>query len=193
MNIVSIDFDIIMAPSIEFYNNILHKNKKIFDEPLMQVCNADLIHYTRLTKWITKKARALNSENIVFIESHEQILNYINQDDTLINIDHHHDLGYTTEDKNINCGNWANYLLKNNIIKEYIWINNHNSTPAVYTESKYKIRDFKSYDLSEIHPDKIIICYSSQWIPPQYRPLFYLWIDLISQIHNTKYEIIENK
>jgi hypothetical protein len=34
MNIVSIDFDIIMKPSIEYYNNLMHK-EEAFTEPLM--------------------------------------------------------------------------------------------------------------------------------------------------------------
>ena len=48
MNIVSIDFDIIMAPSIEFYNNMVG-NPTLFNDDLVKVFTADLIHYQRLT------------------------------------------------------------------------------------------------------------------------------------------------
>ena len=51
MNVVSIDFDIIMAPSIEFYNNMTG-NPKLFDNYLTKVFTADLIHYQRLTQWL---------------------------------------------------------------------------------------------------------------------------------------------
>ena len=44
MNIVSIDFDIIMAPSIEFYNGMA-SDPKLFDHYLTKVFTADLVHY----------------------------------------------------------------------------------------------------------------------------------------------------
>ena len=53
MNVLSIDFDIIMAPSIEFYNNLV-SYEDLFDNELMRICNADLIHYSRLTTWLLK-------------------------------------------------------------------------------------------------------------------------------------------
>ena len=130
MNIVSIDFDIIMAPSIEFYNNMV-RTRSLFNDPLLQVCNADLEHYRRLTDWLIKNKK---NDNVVIIKSHERIVNHISgPEDVIINIDHHHDLGYdfhtNEEDKitKINCGNWAEYLLSNNLIKKYVWINNENS------------------------------------------------------------------
>jgi hypothetical protein len=49
MNVVSIDFDIIMAPSIEFYNH-MSGNPELFDNYLTEIFPADLIHYQRLTK-----------------------------------------------------------------------------------------------------------------------------------------------
>lgn len=130
MNIVSIDFDIIMAPSIEFYNNNV-RDRTLFDNPLLKVCNADLEHYRRLTDWLIKNKK---ENNVIIIKSHERIVNYIdNPDDIVINIDHHHDLGYKflentcLDESKIDCGNWAEYLLSNKLIKKYIWINNENS------------------------------------------------------------------
>ena len=41
MNIVSIDFDIIMAPSIDFYNNVNKDREQLFLNPLMKVSEAD--------------------------------------------------------------------------------------------------------------------------------------------------------
>lgn len=70
MNIVSIDFDIIMAPSIEFYNNFV-SDKNLFDNPLLKVCNADLQNYRRLTTWFFKNLKNVNYEDVIFIKSHE--------------------------------------------------------------------------------------------------------------------------
>lgn len=70
MTIVSIDFDIIMAPSIEFYNNFT-QDKFLFDNPLLKVCNADLRIYRQLTTWFFKNLKNVDYENIIFIKSHE--------------------------------------------------------------------------------------------------------------------------
>ena len=48
MRVLSIDFDIIMAPSIEFYNNMTG-NHNLFNNDLVKVFTADLINYQRLT------------------------------------------------------------------------------------------------------------------------------------------------
>ena len=40
MNVVSIDFDIIMAPSIELYRNLEHK---YYDDYYLSLFNADLM------------------------------------------------------------------------------------------------------------------------------------------------------
>ena len=49
MNVLSIDFDIIMAPVIEYYNNMVpHKDWDTIQEenPSMIIPKADLYHYT---------------------------------------------------------------------------------------------------------------------------------------------------
>ena len=47
MNIVSIDFDIIMKPSIEFYNNSVHSKNgdNLYKDSPYTNCQADLIIY----------------------------------------------------------------------------------------------------------------------------------------------------
>ena len=111
MNIVSIDFDIIMAPSIELYRNLEHK---YYDDYYLSLFNADLMMYSKLTDWLLNTIPEVGLDKIYFIESHEQIINLLpkNESISLINIDHHHDMGYSPEelegkDFNINCGNWG--------------------------------------------------------------------------------------
>ena len=190
MNIVSIDFDIIMAPSIEFYNNFTH-DRYLFDNPLLKVCNADLEHYRKLTTWFFKNLKNVNYENVIFIKSHEQAVNYINKGDTLINIDHHHDLGYKKEEDikpdepKCHCGNWVKYLFDNNIISDYIWINNKNSTQPLYFNGKIEQCAIEDYNLDSLTGDKVIICLSPEWVPPQFHPLFYSWMDICGKGFNT--------
>lgn len=193
MNIVSIDFDIIMKPSIEYYNNLMCK-EEAFTEPLMQICPADLKIYTNLTKWLIKMTKNMSADDITFIESHETIINYLPKEENicLINIDHHHDIGYQPSDadvdlgKNLHCGNWGKYLLKKNLIDDYIWICNENSQKN-YMHSTIKTHYISEYDLENLKADKIIICLSSPWVPPHIRPLFYNWMDILGILKNTTY------
>lgn len=183
MNVVSIDFDIIMAPSIEFYNNLVN-SPKLFDNPLLQVCNADLIHYKRLTLWLIDQIEYLSPDKIIFIESHEEIINFLpdSSEIHLINIDHHHDLSYENKDPNlgVNCGNWGKYLLNNNKIKDFFWIHNINSILPIF-ESNYTHSTIEDYDLRQLKADMIIICLSPQWVPPQYSVLFHLWVEIVNK------------
>lgn len=184
--IVTIDFDVIMWPSIELYNNFISGEKDKINElerdiPLLHYANADLYLYYKLTNYL------LNNKNkeIIFIKSHEEILKHINTPCNLINIDHHHDLGYNEEqwkNKNINCGNWGYWGIKNGIFKRFIWLHGMMSTPWDPPE-QYNIKNIPiidniilEMDLNKIcNPSKIIICSSYNWIPMNIRPLFILW------------------
>jgi hypothetical protein len=50
LNIVSIDFDIIMAPSIELYHNFEYNPR--YAHYYLNFFNADLQIYNQLTKWL---------------------------------------------------------------------------------------------------------------------------------------------
>lgn len=109
--ILTIDFDIIMWPSIELYNHFVNGDDDNMwdietDFPLLQYANADLELYYKLTNFLLK----YKEKNIkfIFINSHDEILKYINSPSTMVNIDHHHDLGYEEyhwQCKDLLCGN----------------------------------------------------------------------------------------
>ena len=197
MNIISIDFDIIMAPSIELYNSF--EQRTAYENYYFNLFNADLTIYSKLTEWLLKWIPMINSSNIYFIESHEQIMNFIPQtkeEINLINIDHHHDLGYAPPeelDKQcLTCGNWGRHLLKNNLIKNYTWIKNGNSRKCFNKEYDFNSKNFYDFDFSYLKPDMIIICLSAPWVPEQYYPLYNLWISMASKLNHTQYFLIEN-
>lgn len=197
MNIVSIDFDIIMAPSIELYGSF--ENKQFYENYYNNLFNADLLIYTKLTEWLLQHFPTVGQDNIYFIESHQEIVNFIPKDEEnlLINIDHHHDLGYGPPQElekpitNLNCGNWALHLLQNKLIKDYVWIKNNNSKNG-YCKYNFNSKFFYNYNLNELKPDRIIICLSSPWVPQQYHSLFYLWMNMASKLNDTQYYLIEN-
>lgn len=190
MNIVSIDFDIIMAPSIEFYNNMVG-SPNLFNDDLVKVFTADLVHYQRLTQWLMKQLSQVQPENIICIVSHEKLIDYVSEGDTIINIDHHHDLGYKNADNKklnkINCGNWAKHLLEEKIIQNYIWIKNENSNIVKEYDGSIKEYNLKNYQLDNLKADKIILCLSPEWITPQFKPLFFAWIDILNEYYHTDF------
>lgn len=187
--IITIDFDIIMWPSIELYNNFINGDidnmRNITQQmPLLNYANADLELYKKLTNYLLKLKE--QNVNFVFINSHEQILNEISNKCNLINIDHHHDLGYGIsqwKDKIIACGNWAYWAIQKDLIKSYIWLHDPMST-KISIDENYSISEKASIStniimemkLNEfIIPSKIIICSSYSWIPIHIRPLYELW------------------
>ena len=111
----------------------------------------------------------------------------------IVNIDHHHDLGYIEDDtfEKCNCANWAYYLFKQGKLKRYIWLNNVNSDimPPHRHEDCFSSQHFCDIEVSDYiqqfgKPDKIFLCLSSPWVPSQYFPLFYLLLDILNHQNN---------
>ena len=148
MNVLSIDFDWIMEPTIEAYNNLAHghdphgyaeiwkiiQNKMPGFEP-----ECDLNKFTDLFFFLKSLAKNISKENIKIAFNHEEIYDFVKdcEELTIYNIDHHHDMGYSKpserqEDnqsllEELGCGNWVSYLRKNNNLNQYCWVGNYNS------------------------------------------------------------------
>ena len=201
-NILTIDFDTVLAPCIELYN---HMVPSISWENLMtnfsqrKLFHADLYLYRYLTDKLLFLLEKMNKEDIVVIEDHGQIIKYLdlNEKMNIYNIDHHHDCGYPdsqgeVEEDVINCGNWGLMLSKMKILNNFYWIRNHNS--SIPNKDIRKV-DFIDIDLSEFNfvnmptPDKSVLSLSEPWIPPYIRPLFFTWLDIANKYYNTKFEI----
>ena len=206
-NIVTIDFDIIMAPSIMLYNNMVGPGKweeDFMNNPQLALSTADLQHYQVLMQWLLKTVPVMSKENIHFIFDHEKIINFLpeTEDDIIItNIDHHHDVVYEDSHKkekitkdNLTCGNWVKYIADNKNLLRYNWICNGNSERvdknfAHLVTSTVDLREYNFNNLST--PDCLIICLSPFWIPPTYRPLFYTILDVCNFIHHHHYDFEE--
>lgn len=196
-NIVTIDFDIVMAPCIGLYNNMVpnlswKELKNLF--PQMQLLNADLIHYRRLTQWLLKIIEKIPKEKIVFIENHGALNKYLPQEEiNVYNIDHHHDCGYGENIKDreeLDCGNWVYDIARHGFLKTYTWIKN---TSSSRDKEKYEgLINYKfdliNYDLEELPiPDLLVLCLSEPWTPPEYQSLFFLWKDLLENYYQTNF------
>ena len=203
MKIVTIDFDIIMRPSIESYNYFINEEGCGIDQleqefVHFQNCQADLSIYKLLTDFILN----VESEKIFFISSHKDILQFVNDSVDLINIDHHHDLGYSnesySEEFEISCGNWVEQLYREDKLKSYTWIHNQNSLPLIGDQAKID-NDLILSDENEMkkylnnlaqHTDSLIICSSFPWVPSIYRPLFNTWHSICENKVQKKIDIL---
>lgn len=195
-NITTIDFDIMMAPSIQMYNNMTDipwENRRNIS-PHFNLLTLDGVHYQKITSYILGLTKALKAEQIVIIENHEQILDVIPTDDriALTNIDHHHDIEYDSDtDDKITSGNWVKQLYLRNQCQSYFWIRNGNSSMPVEKNEHYLTShiDLREYDLNKLMPpDVLVLCLSQPWVPPEYQPLFFTWLDMLNRIYDTHFD-----
>lgn len=196
INVLTIDFDIMLWKSIELYNGIAGGAswEEIEQNELLRFVQFDSQIYELLTQIICKISKKIPKENVHFITSHQRVIKYIPQNELieLTNIDHHHDLQYN-DSNNIDiltCGNWVKYLFEHNYnISKYIWINDPNSIYCQFDSKKYCHQSdiIQSYDLTMTDYDMVIICLSPPWVPPQYRPLYTAWMDMLNRIYNTTF------
>ena len=202
-HILSIDFDWIMRPDIELYNNycgashdlrdleemwkfVAHKTQyKSFHCSEEQL--ADLMLFTK------KITQFLPQDHIHFILHHDEVLDILNSkgiDEKIIltNIDHHHDFGYRRNDdekpfdKFATVANWVKCLYNEQRLERYIWVGNENSDGIKPMEEKLQNQFTFFTNLRPIEQykyDEVIICFSQEWIPPNVRPLFYVFKEFI--------------
>lgn len=134
----------------------------------------------------------MSYSNICVAFSHERIGDFLKNENNLeiVNIDHHHDLGYDEDDtyEKYTCANWAYYLFKKGKINNYTWLNNNNSDIIPPPRNEHCFSKECFCDITETsyinkfgRPDKIFICLSPEWVPEQYHGLFYLMLDLINK------------
>lgn len=209
MNVLSIDFDVIMAPEINLYNGLVGPSENnertidtlIKDYPMLNGCRADLGHYQKIVTLIDKVIKEMTAEDIRISYNHEDIKNVLNplSDVTIYTIDHHHDLGYPNpdapkdEDMPCTCANWADFFFKNGTIQNYVWLKNSNSDihPEYIEDKRTEFLDFGEFDVDkmDIHFDKLFICLSPEWVPAMYHPLFFTLLDIINRQKNCHLEI----
>ena len=182
--ITTIDFDIIMGPSIDGYNDMIDPPRNDMDTicekfPYFNFAKPNLWLYEYLTRYIAEVA--MKTDNIKFITSHEQIIDILSEEVepfNLVNIDHHHDVNYRDE--------WKEPIIEvnsNSIIFE--------TSDCPYM-NKIDIEKIKDYDLGKLaaETEELILCYSPAYIPPDYRALFMIWRAIVEEIHNKDYILI---
>lgn len=203
--ILTIDFDIIMSPSIQLYNDLVGDNKgvnKIIKQyPLLEyTMTADFFIYEAITRELVKLFKRIPSNDVYFISEHHNLIPLVKDINkfSLFNIDHHHDLGYnkttpTTKILRPECGNWVKYLGDKEKLNKYIWVCNDNSDmpPSnlhkAYLTEPINIKEFNFDSIQDIR--KLIICNSPQWIPANIQALFMAWIGIAEEYYGRDFKI----
>lgn len=199
--VLSIDFDIIMAPTIQTYNPMVPKvdwDTMAKDQPLCALAYPDYRHYQNLFNYIVSLLPKLKKENIYIIENHGKLFDYIPKNEyiDLINIDHHHDVTYPNgpQDK-VTCANWVKCIADIGLLHSYTWVKNNNSESGgevckPYINNTYDFQElFGDNPVKLKEPDILVLCLSEPWVPPRVRPLFYLILDTLNNYYNTHFPI----
>lgn len=204
--VLTIDFDIIMAPGINSYNKdipacsieeLALKNKEIEYQSKL----VDFSLFQRLTLMLLKIFSNIDKEKIHFIEHHDQLYQILQDKEQidLTNIDFHHDIAYLDADKDqtkfideVYCGNWVKAMKERGIIRSYTWVTTINSEPIdpnniEFLNHQYDIESWLN-SKSNYDYDEVFICLSPPWVPHPVHHLFFIWMDIANQLKNTKYE-----
>lgn len=204
MNIVTIDFDIIMHRSINLYNDLVDDEDTI--SVILQenneahfIPNPDLFLYNYLTNYVAKCFKKLPKDHIFFIDDHDEVTELFNtkfandlDKFNIFNIDFHHDIAYDENDFSENieeadCGNWVKYLFDKypNNFKQYIWIKAKESLnfdrPMSFSK-KIITYNIDKYNLDALlkSTDFLFLCKSEPWVPLEEQQLYELWKDLFA-------------
>ena len=97
-DVLTIDFDIVMYQDLQLYNDAINSNHPmdIMTEefPLLQYVRFDSRFYQDLTNLLIGIFLNVDKDKIYFCANHEFITSLITEPVNIINIDHHHDIGY---------------------------------------------------------------------------------------------------
>jgi hypothetical protein len=135
-----------------------------------------VINHSQFLSLITFLNKRFNQcDKIIFIDSHHDIVRYLEpNEDFIVNIDNHHDIiqlnpNSPSPDKGLHMGNWVNYLVENNRLNHYIWINN--VTSKVTELNVYPLQSIKTFKMDpsldfidSMEFKKIIICKSFEYM-----------------------------
>lgn len=189
--ILSIDLDIIMHKCIDLYND----DSEGGDDPdwywewVENEYGYKALHlyeYDPDAILGIYKLIGLNKDKpLYFIESHEEIVDILSEQEDykdtkyhMYNLDFHHDLWYEEEtledfikhkDVEYSCANWLGYLFFEKKLASLTWLKASNSLmPIPYAGLKMKTLGTKEFfRLENIDFDQVFFCLSPQWVPEE--------------------------
>ena len=200
---MTIDFDIIMGPCILFYNHLVPQSKweDLNTYEIANSLHADYGIYFKLTSYLCNLLKKLKSDQIVFVTGHDQVLNFIDKNEkyNIINIDHHHDLGYGNNAQKgyeLNCANWVKHMMDNNQCSSYMWFRNQDSElngGVDQTDVTSLCTDILLTMATNLDglatPDLLCIVTSPQWVPPKFLYLLDCWLTMCESFYGHEFEL----
>lgn len=204
MRILSIDLDFILYPCINLYNDLVNCSEERKNIWIKIQKERDINRHIQYDKekyeFLLKILEPYKNEKIYYNPSHENIVKLIEKIKDkkpfiLYNIDHHHDIYYSEEQKKevkeniINCGDWVGYLDYNNYLEQYFWIKNSNS--ILYHHNFAKLNsEFIAINFEELAKtqfekipkfDYIFITTSDLWFSPILDHLLLEFLNFLKQ------------
>jgi len=202
--ILSIDFDIIMAPSIELYNDYAFAETDPAElwadlEAEYQFEFYDKLQFDETILYgITDLLKHFKDKPIYFITDHDEVVDILKKSPNynidiynIYNVDFHHDFWYDKlafneilQQDEYNCGTWLGYLYLTKKLSSVTWVKALHSDamsfrPYGNDNCKINLESIRNIEkLKDIDFDEVYFCLSPQWIPPRY-VIFY---NLIKQL-----------
>lgn len=119
-----------------------------------------------------------NPEAVHFFErDHDEVLNYLQDDcdNTIVNIDFHHDLGYdfSEDQRQPMINNWTLWGWDEGLIKSYSWIGRSTSAHPVTATIPYEYLEWRDIDVDKLPEfDEIHIIRSPEFCPKDVYNIF---------------------
>ena len=192
-NILTIDLDFLVR-DIRSLNScipfeMVEEHEDLKDLEKLWKCTREL-HKLRFKKEIDEKAICKgtlefvlkiiesNPEAVHFFErDHDEVLNYLQDDcdNTIANIDFHHDLGYdfSEDQKQPMINNWTLWGWDDGLIKSYSWIGRSTSAHPVTATIPYEYLEWRDIDVDKLPEfDEIHIIRSPEFCPKDVYNIF---------------------
>lgn len=192
-NILTIDLDFLVR-DIRSLNScipfeMVEEYEDLKDLGKLWKCTREL-HKLRFKKEIDEKAICKgtlefvlkiiesNPEAVHFFErDHDEVLNYLQDDcdNTIVNIDFHHDLGYdfSEDQKQPMINNWTLWGWDEGLIKSYSWIGRSTSAHPVTATIPYEYLEWRDIDVDKLPEfDEIHIIRSPEFCPKDVYNIF---------------------
>lgn len=192
-NILTIDLDFLVR-DIRSLNScipfeMVEEYEDLKDLEKLWKCTREL-HKLRFKKEIDEKAICKgtlefvlkiiesNPEAVHFFErDHDEVLNYLQDDcdNTIVNIDFHHDLGYdfSEDQRQPMINNWTLWGWDEGFIKSYSWIGRSTSAHPVTATIPYEYLEWRDIDVDKLPEfDEIHIIRSPEFCPKDVYNIF---------------------
>ena len=188
--------DIVQLPALQRW--LYAHNFNMYKHEKAVLNGADLMYMFDVFTQVIKKCK-----NVEFGAEHDSILHYLDDKDGLhvVNIDHHHDILYTKDHKDKidmwdkpDIGSWVYYLHTHGKLNRYTWIANENSQEFLHNDDPdrkaviekscvYYANSPQGLAIPSLDYDYVYVCFSPDYIPPQYWFIFSMFVYQYEQTH----------